>query len=159
MFPASSSNDRTYWPCLSKVPAAFNNIQDFAFVAWELAPAAINKDIGHDVGGYPLLGSHFFINATSGTGISPVWDFRGASAKGNPDAFTLAAEGATIPAPTGPQDIDWVQLKSVSGALATQIYRTDTRGGVPPSSCEVGSAPITVKFTCKYWLYGGTVKV
>jgi len=73
------------------------------------------------VGGYPLLGSHFFINATSGSGISPVWDFRGASAKGNPDAFTLAAEGASIPAPTGPQDVDWVQLKSVSGALATEV--------------------------------------
>jgi len=145
--------------CLSKVPALFNYIQDVAYVAWEVAPAGVNQNVGHDVGGYPLLGAHFFINSTSGTDISPVWDFRGASAKGNPDAFTLDAVVATLPAPTGSQDIDWVQLQSVSGALATQVYRTDTRGGVPPASCEVGSGPITVKFTCKYWMYGGTVKV
>jgi len=67
------------------------------------------------------MGSHFFNPPPSGTGISPVWDFRAVSAKGNPDAFVLAAKVANIPAPSGPKDVDWLQLKSVTGALATQV--------------------------------------
>jgi len=144
--------------CLSTIPDVFNNIQNVAYDGWKQAPPDV-KTLGPVVGGYPFMGSHFFSTSPSGTGISPVWDFRGAIAKGNPDAFVLAAKVANIPAPTGPQDIDWVQLKAVSGALATQIYRTDTRGGVAPASCAVGSAPLSVKYVSKYWLYGGTVKV
>lgn len=63
-----------------------------------------------------------------------MWDFRAASAKGNPNAFVLAAKVGDIPAPTGKQDIDWLQLNNVSGSLATTVYRTDTRGGQPPAS-------------------------
>jgi hypothetical protein len=105
---------------LSKTPTVFNNIQDVAYDAWKLAPPNMETP-GPAVGGYPLMGSHFFNTSPSGTGISPVWDFRAASAKGNPDAFVLAAKVASIPAPTGPMDVDWVQLKSVTGALATQV--------------------------------------
>ena len=106
--------------CLSKVPAIFNNIQDVAYAAWKLAPPNL-KTLGPAVHSYPLMGSHFFNTSPSGTGISPVWDFRAASAKGNPDAYVLAAKLAVIPAPSGPSDIDWVQLKAVTGALATQV--------------------------------------
>lgn len=145
--------------CLLKNTAAFNSIQDIAYGAWKALPASVKTLGPTGAGGYPLLGSHFFIPNPSGTGLSPVWDYRAISAKGNPDAFVLAARVAGIPAPTGPKDVDWLQLKSVSGSLATMIYRTDTRGGPAPSSCTPGSAPISVKYVSKYWLYGGTVKV
>lgn len=105
--------------CLSKMPAIFNNIQDVAYGAWKLAPPNM-KTLG-TMGGYPRMGSHFFNTSPSGTGISPVWDFRAVSAKGNPDAFVLAAKVANLPAPSGPKDVDWLQLKSVTGALATQV--------------------------------------
>ena len=68
-----------------------------------------------------FMGSHVFITSPSGTGISPVWDFRAGAAKRNPDAFVLAAKTADVPAPTGPRDVDWLQLKSASGSLATQV--------------------------------------
>ncbi|CAA7269239.1 unnamed protein product [Cyclocybe aegerita] len=144
--------------CISKIPAAFNAVQDVVYSAWTLAPPSL-KTLGPLVAGYPMLGSHFFITSPSGTGISPVWDYRAMSAKGNTNAFVLAAKVGNIPAPTGAKDVDWLELKSVSGDLATQIYRTDTRGGPPPASCSPGSAPISVKYVSKYWLYGGNVKI
>ncbi|KAF8967757.1 hypothetical protein BDZ97DRAFT_1755842 [Flammula alnicola] len=142
--------------CLSSVPAVFTNIQDEAYRLWQSLPTSPKTLPAAN--GYPLMGSHFFATSPSGTGISPVWDFRGASAKGNPDAFVLAAKIGDLPAPTGAQDVDWLQLKSVEGSLATQIYRTDTRGGTAPTSCTPGSALISLKYVAKYWLYGGTVK-
>jgi hypothetical protein len=111
--------------CLSKLPDLFNNIQNVAYGAWELAPPNV-KPLVPVVASYPLMGSHFFITSPSGTGISPVWDFRGASAKGNPNAFVLAAKVANLPAPTGSHDVDWLQLKSVSGDLATQVCNSAT---------------------------------
>ncbi|KAF9565881.1 hypothetical protein CPC08DRAFT_629174 [Agrocybe pediades] len=135
--------------CLNKVPAIFNSIQDIAYTAWKLAPANV-KTLGASAVGYPLLGQHFFATSPSGTGISPVWDFRATSAKGKADAFVLAAKVGNTTAPTGAKDVDWLQLKNVQGSLATQIYRTDTRGGPAPATCTPGSAPITVKYTSKY---------
>lgn len=68
-----------------------------------------------------FMGNHFFITSPSGTGLSPVWDYRAGVAKGNSEAFVLAAKVADVPAPTSVQDVDWLQLKSVSGSLATQV--------------------------------------
>lgn len=79
------------------------------------------------------LGEHFFQTNPSG-GLSPVWDFRGDSAPSQPDAFVVAAKVGNLPAPTGHEDVDWLQLNGVSGALATTIYRTHTKGGQPPTS-------------------------
>jgi len=139
--------------CLSQSPM-FENMQDMAYELWKASPAHGNPPMTTS-----FMGSHFFITSPSGTGLSPVWDFRGGAAKGNADAFVLAAKIADVPAPTGHQDVDWLQLKSVSGSLATQIYRTDTRGGNPPTSCTPGSAPISLKYVAKYWLYGGNVTI
>jgi len=144
--------------CLSKVPAFFNTIQDQAITAWQALPASV-KTLGPNANGYPLFGQHYFVTSPSGTGLSPVWDARAASGKGKADAFVLAAKIGDIPAPTGKQDVDWLQLKNVQGDLATQVYRTDTRGGVAPASCTPGSPLISVKYTSKYWLFGGTVKL
>jgi len=146
--------------CLSAVPSAFNAIQDQAFAVWNASRSTAIPRLGASANGCsPLMGAHYFVTSPSGTGLSPVWDFRGASAKGNPNAFVLAAKVGDLPAPTGHQDVDWLQLKNVSGELATSVYRTNTRGGQPPASCTTGSAPISVKYTSKYWLYGSSVTV
>jgi hypothetical protein len=104
-----------------------------------------------------LLGQHFFIQNTTGGGISPVWDFRASAFAGNPNAFVVAAEAGDTPAPTSAGDVDWLSLVGLQGGLATQVFRVETKGGQPPASCASGSAPITVKFTTQYWLYGSTV--
>ncbi|KAG6869384.1 hypothetical protein C0995_003605, partial [Termitomyces sp. Mi166 len=78
---------------------------------------------------------HYYVNNPAGTGISPKWDFTSQGAtRGNPNAYVVAAKVVSLAAPTGPHDIDWVQLKAVTGSLATDVYRTDTRGGQPPAS-------------------------
>jgi hypothetical protein len=143
--------------CLSRIAPVFNDVQNLTFAAWEAAPPSFT--IGPSTLGYPLLGNHYFQPSPSGTGLSPVWDFRAGIAKGNPNAFVLAAKIGDLPSPDSVNDVDWLQLKNVTGSLATQIYRTDTRGGVPPATCTPGSAPISLKYVAKYWLFGGNVTV
>jgi hypothetical protein len=139
--------------CISHSPE-FDDIQDKAYDLWKASPANGKPPISS-----AFMGSHFFITSPSGTGLSPVWDYRAGAAKGNSEAFVLAAKVANVPASTSVHDVDWVQLKSVSGSLATQVYRTDTRGGSPPTSCKPGSAPISLRYVSKYWLYGGNVSL
>jgi hypothetical protein len=101
--------------CISHSPE-FNDIQDKAYDLWKAFPANGKPPIST-----AFMGSHFFITSPSGTGISPVWDYRAGAARGNPEAFVLAAKVAGVPASTSVHDVDWLQLKSVSGSLATQV--------------------------------------
>ncbi|KAL0580471.1 hypothetical protein V5O48_001541 [Marasmius crinis-equi] len=97
-----------------------------------------------------ILGEHFFIpNPTGSPGTSPRWDFT--QSQNNPNAFVTVARKASIAAPTGKQDIDWLDLTNIEGELAFEVYRTDTRSGQPPAKCEPGSAPIAVKYSSIYW--------
>jgi len=139
--------------CLSQSPE-FDDVQNMAYELWKASPASVNPPMTTS-----FMGNHFFVTSPSGTGLSPVWDYRAGAAKGNTNAFVLAAKIADVPAPTSPQDVSWLQLKSVSGSLATQIYRTDTRGGSPPTSCTPGSVAISLRYVAKYWLYGGNVTI
>ncbi|KAH8828647.1 hypothetical protein DL96DRAFT_1425169, partial [Flagelloscypha sp. PMI_526] len=124
--------------CLSGTPA-FDTIQDTVLKSG--APK-----------GAPLLGKHFFINGTAG--LQPKWDFT-ASQK-NANAFVVAKKDAAVNAPTGAQDVPWLQLSSVSGGLATAVYRLDTRLGVAPATCTPGTPDITVKYSAKYYFFGSS---
>jgi len=147
--------------CLAKSPYLFNNSQDLAYTIWNRAPALpILKSL--PVSDFLNLcnglsvGEHYFIAV--GTGISPIWDLR----RSNPNAFVVGAKVGDLKAPTGPNDVDWLQLNGVplngvQGKLATQVYRTNTRGGVPPTTCTPGSPVLSVKYTAKYYLYGETL--
>lgn len=101
--------------CISQSPE-FNDIQDLAYDLWIASPANGTPPMSSS-----FMGDHFFITSPSGKGLSPVWDYRAGAAKGNSEAFVLAAKVADVPAPTSVQDVDWLQLKSVSGSLATQV--------------------------------------
>jgi len=148
--------------CLYKT-ATFATIQDTAYCIWSIAPPSVTPQtlisILDSIRSPTILGEHYFIpNPVTGQGISPKWDFTSHAYAGNPNAFVVAAKAGETPAPTGAQDISWVHLNAIQGSLAQEVYRVDTRGGPPPSSCTPGSPPITVKYTSKYWLYGGSVK-
>ncbi|KAF9258943.1 hypothetical protein L218DRAFT_707052 [Marasmius fiardii PR-910] len=97
-----------------------------------------------------VLGQHFFVsNPVTGKSISPKWDFT--NVQKNPNFFVVVDKKAAIPAPTGPQDVDWLDLTNISGSLSFEVYRTDTRGGQPPKKCQPGSSPISVKYTAIYY--------
>jgi len=148
--------------CLYNTPI-FPVLQDVAILAWEEAPSSVTPAVvisllqtNHTPS---VLGQHYYVtNPLTGSGINPKWDFTSAAFAGNPNAYVVAAKVASLSAPTGSQDIDWVYLTQITGSLANQVYRVDTRQGQPPASCTPGSAPITVKYSAKYWLYGGSIK-
>jgi len=149
--------------CLSGTPL-FTTIQNGAFDLWDKAPASLTaQDIIQKLGSRPIiLGQHYFVAnplpAPGSPALSPKWDFTSDSEKGNAQAFVIGAKVGDLPAPTGKSDVDWLQLKSVEGELASTIYRVDTKSGQPPSSCTAGAPLLSVKYTAIYWFYGGSVK-
>ncbi|KDQ28587.1 hypothetical protein PLEOSDRAFT_1075615 [Pleurotus ostreatus PC15] len=143
--------------------SSFDTIQDRFFTIWSQLPNNVPASSVVTLFGLDRtltnVGEHYFItNPITGSGLSPKWDFtsRGATS-GNRNAFVVGARAGGLPAPTGPQDIDWLQLTRVQGSLADEVFRVDTRGGQPPASCTPGSPLITVKYTSKYWLFGGSI--
>ncbi|KAJ6562597.1 hypothetical protein B0H19DRAFT_1210201 [Mycena capillaripes] len=147
--------------CLYDTPE-FPKLPEIAYTMWKFAPptAAISQIIEYMQPFHAsfVLGQHFFVTSPSGTGISPRWDFSSAALEGHPDAYVIAAKVGDIPAPTGTPDVDWLSLNKVEGNLATQVFRINTVGGLPPASCTAGSPPIAVKYSSMYWLYGSSVQ-
>ena len=76
-----------------------------------------------------VKGQHYFVSQ-NGT-LVPVWDLR---SSGGPNAIVFAQKVKDVPSPNGPQNVDWLELKKVSGDLANLIYRVDTVKGQPPTT-------------------------
>ncbi|KAJ7701135.1 hypothetical protein B0H17DRAFT_924854 [Mycena rosella] len=135
--------------CLYGTPE-FSYIQEIAYTVWKFAPASAG--ISQVIAVLQTFKDtfHYFVPSPSGTGISPKWDFTSAGLAGHPDAFVIAAKVGDIPAPTGPPNVDWLSLNKVQGDLATQVFRINTVGGLPPGSCKPGSPPLAVKYAAMY---------
>jgi len=146
--------------CLYGTPE-FSKIQDDSYTLWSHAPPSVTAQgiIAKLGSGPPVLGQHYFVpNPNGSPTLSPKWDFTSGAKKGNPQAFVIAAKTGGIPAPSGKNDIDWLQLKKVQGELADVLYRVATKGGQPPASCTANSPLLSVKYISLYYLFGGTVK-
>jgi len=103
-----------------------------------------------------VLGHHYFVTTPGGTGVSPTFDFRADSLKGDASAFVIASKAGDILAPQDPKtNVDWLELKGIAGQgdLAKYVFRILTIGGQPPASCTPGSAPITVPYAASYWFF------
>lgn len=122
--------------CLYGTPE-FSTVQDDAYNIWTKTPSLVStQDVISTFGSNKLvLGQHYFISNPDGSStISPVWDFTSGAEKGNSEALVIAAVVGDLPAPTGADDVNWVQLKGVEGKLADAVYRVDTKAGQPPAS-------------------------
>jgi hypothetical protein len=132
-------------------------ISDMSFKAWSKAPAGVTtQDVISKFSNLNLplpgavLGEHYFIKANATAPLQPKWDFTShGKYKGNSNAFVVGAKVNQLAAPTGAQDVPLLELKGVSGKLATNIYRLATRGGQPPASCKAGETA-SVKYTSQY---------
>jgi hypothetical protein len=151
--------------CLYGTPY-FDSIGELAIMAWQAAPPTITvQEIIASFHALPVqavIGQHYYVpNPITGSGINPKWDFTSSgSTAGNANAYVVAAKVNAANAPTGPQDITYVQLNSIAGLLAQQVYRVDTHLGQPPASCTPGSSDtIAVKYSAKYYGFGGSIKV
>lgn len=91
-----------------------------------------------------VLAQHYFIpNPVTGSGLSPKWDFTSSGKfEGQEDAFVVARGQGSLPAPTDPtKDIAWLEVVNIQGDAANIVFRTDTRGGQPPTSVRPTSRP------------------
>ncbi|KAI0764609.1 hypothetical protein BD413DRAFT_606239 [Trametes elegans] len=142
--------------CVASEPW-FASIQDNLYNAWTgLIPYTIQTviDLLHIVSPPEVLAQHYFVpNPTAGQGLSPKWDFTSSGAfAGVQDAFIVAKGKGTLPAPTNAtRDVAWLDVVQVQGNIASEVFRFDTVGGQPPSSCQSGHSPdISVKYVSKY---------
>ncbi len=102
-----------------------------------------------------LAGTHYFTNLTT-----PFFDMdtalhaygRGGFAK---VAGTPAPEGAPVgPKGRGNGSVPWLKLGGVSADEGWQeVYRVNTAGGQPPSSCEGMPKTFTVEYAAEYWMW------
>ncbi|KAF9049293.1 hypothetical protein BDZ89DRAFT_941180, partial [Hymenopellis radicata] len=95
----------------------------------------------------PFLADHYFVqNPVTGVGISPKFDFTATVGD-----FVVGKSEVSTPAPTGPQDVNWLKLSNIEGGLSQLVFRTDTRRGQPPASCTYGSdTDLQVPYAAKY---------
>jgi len=116
----------------------FSTIQNVAFDDWAASPSTNPLEPGlvqrmKDKYNLNVEGQYYFVEQNNN--LVPVWDLRSSGENaGNPNAIVFAEKVKSAPSPNGPENIDWVELKKVSGALANQIYRVDTVKGQPPST-------------------------
>ncbi|GAV99777.1 putative malate dehydrogenase [Lentinula edodes] len=139
----------------------FDDITSVVSLFWNAAPATVTPSeiiaFGEEYDLSFVLGEHYFVvNPVTGSGLNPKWDFTSHAFAGNPNAYVVGSKVDDVPAPTGSSDIDWLYLTNLTGSLANEIYRIETKGGQPPASCTPGSSNITVKYTSLYWFTGGS---
>ena len=120
----------------------FPPLQNNLFQIWELVPQPIQAiiDVLHQLNPPTVLAQHFFQpNPVTGSGVSPVWDFRSNPRfKGHDDAFVLARGNGSIPSPQDPsKDVAWLHVVKVQGDIADDVFRFDTVGGQPPTSVSL----------------------
>jgi len=98
------------------------------------------------------LGDHFFItNPITGTGVSPEFNFASSQKTANP--FVVAKKTGDIPSNCDPKDdVDWLMLSNVQGSLATTVFRVQTKGGQPATSCTAGQTA-SVPYAALYYFY------
>jgi len=133
------------------------------YEAWSNSTIFIQEviDFIHFINPPQSLAQHYFVpNPVTGVGLSPKWDFTSSGEfKGNPNAYVIGKVNGTIPSPDDPkEDITWLEVLKLEGEIADEVFRYDTVGGQPPSSCTYGtSSNISVDYTSKYIFYGGSL--
>ena len=116
----------------------FSTIQDVAFDDWAASPST--NPLEHDLVqlmkdkfNINVEGQHYFVKQDDK--LVPVWDLTSSGENaGNRNAIVFAEKVKSAPSPDGPENVDWVELKKVSGGLSNQVYRVDSVKGQPPST-------------------------
>ena len=83
--------------------------------------------------GLTVEGQHYIVKQNGK--LVPVWDSTSSGPNaGNPNAIVFTEKVKNAASPDGPANIDWLELKNVSGGLANKVFRVDTVKGQPPST-------------------------
>ena len=123
--------------CLYGTPE-FSTIQNDAYNYWNPYWSYDPFDTGYSQllnyhYGIAPYGEYYFVQQNGS--LVPVWDLTSTGPyAGNPDAIVYAQKDKSVPSPDGSYNVDWVELKKMSGGLANVIYRVETVQGQPPST-------------------------
>lgn len=103
-----------------------------------------------------VTGHHYFLNTTTpffSVNISPHQHGTGAFSK-------VAVSDAPSNSIKGPQDkgygaVQWLYLQALPGMAQPikAVYRLNTAGGDPPTTCEGQPPAIEMPYAAEYWLY------
>jgi hypothetical protein len=128
--------------CLVGTPE-FANVQNDFFAL----PASTQQRIEACATRTPLLyANHYFVtNPLTGTGINPKF----AKAADGGAEFSILNKAGSINSPAGATNVAWLQLTSFQGTLAKTVFRVDTVGGQPPTTCT-GTSPTSIPYAAKY---------
>ena len=116
----------------------FSTIQEDAYQFWDQLPCVDPFDpyiaqLVNQMWGIPVIGQHYFVN--QGNNLVPVFDFSSTGQdNGNSSANFFGEKAEDVPSPDGPQNVVWLQINSVSGELASIVYRVYTVQGQPPAT-------------------------
>ncbi len=120
----------------------FPTVQEALYKIWDATPYSIHAifDLLHVLNPPIVLSQHFFQpNPVTGTGVSPVWDFRSNPRfKDEDGAYFLGQFNGSIPSPRDPtRDAVWLHIANVQGQSEDEVFRFDTVGGQPPTSVSL----------------------
>lgn len=102
-----------------------------------------------------LLGHHFFSNTTT-----PVFNLDTTADKQFGIAIAKKTKSMNAPAQTSNStdttaSVPWLSLQTVEGTVGnyTYVYRVNTNGGSPPTTCEGQSSSFEVQYSASYFFY------
>lgn len=96
------------------------------------------------------ISDHFFIAGDEKGKIVPVFDFTHSLKDKN--QFVDVKKIGSIPSPDGKENVDWLNLETVSGEAAKTVFRLNTHLGQPPASCKP-MEEISVPYSAQYWFF------
>jgi hypothetical protein len=99
-----------------------------------------------DFGSAPRIGTHSIrIDENTGTEVSEVFE----RTEGEQKAAELK-KVSVLSAPNSEKDMDWSRLEAVKSTWAQTVFRVETSGGQPPSSCFAGDPSISLPYHAQY---------
>ena len=105
---------------------------------------------------YALSGHHYFLNTTT-----PFFNMDTSSHDYGTGAFKKAnSTSAPSTAMAGPGNkgngaVPWLKLGAIdtAGQVFQEVYRVNTAGGNPPTTCQGQQSALEVPYAAEYWLF------
>ncbi|KAK2765516.1 hypothetical protein FQN54_008370 [Arachnomyces sp. PD_36] len=97
-----------------------------------------------DVAGINLIEGYHYFDKTS----TPFFDLK---QDGSKDWISTSGI-EKVPSPIG--SVDWLRLSRKDSVGIKEVYRVETHGGQPPSTCAKSPTSFEVEYSAEYWFFG-----
>lgn len=103
-----------------------------------------------------LSGHHYFTNATTAFfNLDTTSHSYGTGAFKKINSTTAPTDAMKGPGDNGEGAVPWLKLtaQDPKGQILQEVYRVNTAGGSPPTSCQGMAATFEVQYAAEYWVY------